>query len=62
MSAVADHQGLSHRGKNRTQNKCPNEEMNKKTKTNVHIGTLDKTIYTDRSKQNIMVLRTYKSR
>ena len=42
MSAVADHQGLSLRGKNRTQNKCPNEEINKKTKTNVHIGTLER--------------------
>ena len=32
--------GLSLRGKNRTQNRCPNEEMNKNKKTNVHIGTL----------------------
>ena len=38
--AVADHPGLSLRGKNRTQNRCPNEEMNKNKKTNVHIGTL----------------------
>ena len=43
--AVADHPGLSFRGKNRTQNRCPNEEMNKNKKTNVHIGTLDNMIY-----------------
>ena len=39
-SAVADHPRLSLGGKNRTQNECPNEEMNKNKKTNVHIGTL----------------------
>ena len=38
--AVADHPGLSLRGKDRTQNRCPNEEMNKNKNTNVHIGTL----------------------
>ena len=40
MSAVADHPGLSLRGKKQNTKECPNEEMNKKTKTNVHIGTL----------------------
>ena len=39
--AVAYHPGLSLRGKDRTQNRCPNEEMNKDKKINVHIGTLD---------------------
>ena len=32
--------GLSLRGKNRTQNRSPNEEKNKNTNTNVHIGSL----------------------
>ena len=43
--AVADHPGLSLRGKDRTQNRCPNEEMNKNKKTNVDIGTLIESLY-----------------
>ena len=32
--------GLSLRGKNRTQDRSPNEEKNKNTNTNAHIGSL----------------------
>ena len=40
--ADADDSRLSPPGKYRTQNRSPIEEINKNTKTNVHIGSLAK--------------------